>query len=65
MPVQKAAWILKFAAELHRRLPGVSAEAVTSIATAEYQTALNLSAEEAAEIYAREQPPADVGAPGD
>lgn len=62
---RKCVWVLRFAAHLHKIEPAVSGTVAAQIANDTFAEASDLSPEEAAEIYALEQPPADVGAPGD
>ena len=61
----KAVWLLRFARRLHEIQPAVSGVAAAEIAVATYPDAQDLAPEEAADIYALEEPPSEVGAPGD
>ena len=64
-PNEKTEWLLRFAARLHQVHPGMAGSVAAEIATLTYADARDLSPEEAAEIYALEEPPGDAGAPGD
>lgn len=59
----KSEWIRRFAAKLCE-IQGPACTEAVSIAMTTYPDASDLSPEEAAEIYALEEPPGDVGAPG-
>lgn len=60
----KAAWVLKFATELHRLQPTIQGVIATQIALLQYETAFDLAPSAAAEIYALEEPPDDVDPAG-
>lgn len=62
---EHTSWLLRFATRLHQLQPDIDGAVATQIATDTYPDARDLTPEEAAEICALEQPPADVGAPGD
>jgi hypothetical protein len=65
MPIDdRTNWQLKFAIRLHQLQPGIAGHVTAQIAADTYPDARDLAPEEAAEIYALEQPPGDVGAPG-
>ncbi len=61
--MHKTEWVKRFADKLCR-IQAPACAACTSIAEATYADASALSPEEAAENYALEEPPGDVGAPG-
>lgn len=60
-------WVPRFAKKLRQLQPGMAGDDAMGLALAEatYPEASDLTPEEAAEIYALEEPPADFGAPGD
>ena len=62
---EKTEWLLRFAARLHQVQAGIAGSVAAEIAMSTYADARDLSPEEAAEIYALEEPPGDAGAPGD
>ena len=61
--VDKPTWLHRFARRLHQIQPSVLSSVAADIAVTTYPDAQDLEPEEAAEIYALEEPPGDVGAP--
>lgn len=62
--IDKASWALRFATHLRQLQPAIEGAEAMRIALATFDDASDLTPEEAAEIYALEEPPGDVGAPG-
>lgn len=60
----KAIWLDRFATRLGALLPALGPDEAWRWAEATFDDAADLDACEAAEIFAMELPPADVGAPG-
>ncbi len=60
--MHRTEWVKRFADKLCR-IQAPACEACKTIAEASYDDASDLLPEEAAEIYALEEPPGDVGAP--
>lgn len=56
-------WIPRLADALRKRQPRLAGADAMGIAGAQYDEALDVDPAEAAEIYALEQPPGEVGAP--
>lgn len=57
------AWGDRFAGELGRLLPWLTADSAMTAATETYLDASDLDPREAAQIYAEELPPLEAGAP--
>ena len=62
-PDEKRDWIDRFGRCLMKLEPAMSAETAAEHAKATYADAKDLTPGEAAEIFAAEQPPGEVGAP--
>lgn len=56
-------WIPRFADALRKLQPALAGADAMGIAAVQYDEASDLDPAEAAEIYALEEPPGDVGAP--
>lgn len=65
MLIPKAAWILRFATELHNAKPDVKAEVVMQIATESYEGFAHLTPEEAVALYLVDMPPNSDDGSGD
>jgi hypothetical protein len=65
--IPKDEWVPRFAKKLREILPEVSGNEAMDLALAEatYPEAEDLTPEEAVEIYLLEEPPAEVGHPGE
>lgn len=61
-PDMKRDWIDRFGCALMKLEPAMSAATAAEHAAATYETASDLEPEEAAAIFAAEQPPGEVGA---
>lgn len=55
--IPKAAWVLKFATELHKARPDVDAETALHIATDSHGEYAHLPPEDAVELYVIDMPP--------
>ena len=65
MLIPKAAWVLKFAAELHKAVPDMDTQTATHVATDSYDEYAHLTPEEAVELYVIDMPPNADDATGD
>lgn len=63
--IPKAAWVLKFATELHRFRPGVDTETALHIAMSSHDEYAHLAPEDAVELYMIDMPPDADDATGD
>lgn len=62
-PLTKPLWLDRFASRIGALLPSVGAGEAWRYAEATFDDAKDLTPEEAAEIFAKELPPLDAGAP--
>lgn len=61
--LQKSLWLGRFASRVGELLPGVAPAEAWRYAESTFENAADLTPEEAAEVFAQELPPLDVGAP--
>jgi hypothetical protein len=65
MLIPKAAWVLKFATDLHRASPDVDTETAMQIATDSHVEYSHMAPEDAVELYMIDMPPNADDATGD
>ena len=60
MTIDKPTWLLRFAAHLHKLQPSLEGHVAAKVAMASYAANGDKTPEQAAAIYAAEDPPGDV-----